>query len=471
MQQSTDPDHFRDITLGSIMQVFNDLVRNKDPEASRPLYAYLITRPKCSTRWQSLIEDAYQGKNIDEVSIYFSMDQGTAEKEADHSEGHEDGADDQMDEMETGEYFAGEAVSEGEAAAVLDSFAEQSEMVPDDGEQPYDEMEAAEGEDAHDDEQTGEDVLNGGANLATESSASLPGLSEGPETSIEDTLNEEQGIQTNDDIVEASVGDEVEVTHDEQLDAPQNDGNSAHFLERSCYAPDICFCEQCLDDTGDVACQEESSFRLHRFGLSEAARIRAAYEADGSGASTPRISALSRHAHHISDTSMSFSFSTTADGKLEAANEAAAAADAAHAPDEELDPDSNDIFGLGEPAPDNQLSETSGTATLEGDNGDEPNDFGTDIDFNADISRDLEHDVAPATVQDGELDEIDWRDYAGQDEGDDVLDVASTSAKRPRSDEDDAADAENGQGLWNVPSCLATGLTRIADPKRHRSEA
>jgi hypothetical protein len=168
---------------------------------------------------------------------------------------------------------------------------------------------------------------------------------------------------------------------------------------------------------------------------------------------------------------MSFSFSTTADGKLEAANEAAAATDAAHAPDEELDPDSNDIFGLGEPAPDNQLSETSGTATLEGDNGDEPNDFGTDIDFNADISRDLEHDVAPATVQDGELDEIDWRDYAGQDEGDDVLDVASTSAKRPRSDEDDAADAENGQGLSCMPFCVATVLTRVVDPKRHRSEA
>ncbi|KAH6671542.1 hypothetical protein F5X68DRAFT_43029 [Plectosphaerella plurivora] len=426
--ESTDPEHYRDITLGSVMQVFNDLVKNKDPEASRPLYVYLITRTKCSTRWQSLIEDAYQGKNIDEVSIYFSMDQGTAEKELDHSESLDEGVEDQVDDMEMGEYFPEEAVSAGDSTAAADSVVEHTETAPDDGEQPHDELEAAEDDDDdHDNEQVGEDAIDNGEHVATESSASLSGEPERPETSIDDTLNEatlDEGM-FNDDTLNENAFDE---------DTLNEDAPDEGMLDEDVFNE---------DDFNEAAPHEDM---INEDALNEAAPHEDMINEDVLKEDVPNENTLNEEqgiqTKSTLETSVGNGDETTHDGQLDvpqnnAAN--AAAADAAYTLDDEPEPDSHDIFGLGETAHDNHLSETSGTATLDVDDGDHPGDFGADIDFNADISRDLEHDVAPATGQD-ELDEIDWRDYAGQDD-----DVQDASLKRPRSDEDEAADAEGGQ--------------------------
>lgn len=445
MKQSTNAEHYRDITLGSIMQVFNDLVRNKDPEASRPLYAYLITRPKCSSRWQSLIEDAYQGKNIDEVSIYFPMDPGTAEKEMDLSEDADESAEGEVDDMTMGEYFTADAVDEGDEAAHVDLAVEYDEMTVPTGGQPEDKLEPAQedfvtNDDDDDTEQAGEVMPEPDQRSEAESSARSPDETEDSGVASQVAPDEEEGNEAADS-VHASEAEGDGTTHGEQPDDLQDDGNSAHFLERSCYAPEICFCASCLDMATDLSFREESNFRLQRFGLSEAARIRAAFEVDGSGATPPYEQPHSRHAHHISDLSISFSFATTADARTEAPNPTLVEAAATY--DGGLEGNDN-IFDLGQTTKDNELSETSGTATLDGD--DHPHDFSADIDFNADLGRDLDMDVAPATGQAGELDEIDWRDYAGQDDGDDVPDVTATTAKRPRSDEDDAADAEDGQG-------------------------
>lgn len=435
--ESTDPEHYRDITLGSVMQVFNDLVRNKDPEASRPLYIYLITRTKCSTRWQSLIEDAYQGKNIDEVSIYFSVDQGTAEKVSDHGESLDEGVEDQVDDMEMGEYFPGEAVSAGDSTAAADSVVEHSETAPDDGEQRNDELEAAEDDDDHDNEQVGEDVIENGEHGATESSASLSGEPERPETSIDDALNEgtlDEGM-FDDDTLNENAFEEDTLNEDAPDEGMLNEG------------------------TLDGGMLDEDAFNEDDFNEEAPHENIVDEDAPNDDASNENMiseDALKEDAHNENtldqeqgiqtnstlETSVGNGDETTHDGQLDvpqnnAAN--AAAADAAYTLDDGPEPDSHDIFGLGETAHDNHLSETSGTATLDVDDADHPNDFGADIDFNADISRDLEHDVAPATGQD-ELDEIDWRDYAGQDD-----DVQDASLKRPRSDEDEAADAEGGQ--------------------------
>ncbi|KAI8269099.1 hypothetical protein K4K58_003100 [Colletotrichum sp. SAR11_239] len=70
--ESTQPDLISDITLGQVISVFDSLVKNQDADASKPLYALLVTRPNCKKRWLSLVDDAYNGKGLDEVSYYFA---------------------------------------------------------------------------------------------------------------------------------------------------------------------------------------------------------------------------------------------------------------------------------------------------------------------------------------------------------------------------------------------------------------
>ncbi|KAH9239114.1 hypothetical protein K456DRAFT_1238928 [Colletotrichum gloeosporioides 23] len=70
--ESTQPDLISDVTLGQVISVFDSLVKNQDADASKPLYALLVTRPNCKKRWLSLVDDAYNGKGLDEVSYYFA---------------------------------------------------------------------------------------------------------------------------------------------------------------------------------------------------------------------------------------------------------------------------------------------------------------------------------------------------------------------------------------------------------------
>ncbi|WQF76024.1 hypothetical protein CDEST_01038 [Colletotrichum destructivum] len=96
--ESTQSDVFSDITLGQIISVFDSLVKNQNPDASKPLYAYLSTRPNCKKRWLSLVDDAYNGKGLDEISFYFaSRAQSEAPEIIDDDEpdliGEEDNAD------------------------------------------------------------------------------------------------------------------------------------------------------------------------------------------------------------------------------------------------------------------------------------------------------------------------------------------------------------------------------------------
>ncbi|TID02623.1 hypothetical protein CH35J_004228 [Colletotrichum higginsianum] len=93
-----ESDVFSDITLGQIISVFDSLVKNQNPDASKPLYAYLSTRPNCKKRWLSLVDDAYNGKGLDEISFYFaSRAQSEAPEIIDDDEpdliGEEDNAD------------------------------------------------------------------------------------------------------------------------------------------------------------------------------------------------------------------------------------------------------------------------------------------------------------------------------------------------------------------------------------------
>ncbi|KAK7433092.1 hypothetical protein QQZ08_000021 [Neonectria magnoliae] len=64
-------DSLSSVTLHQILEIFDLLVKNQDPDSSRTLYTYLFTRPCASKRLESLIESATAGKGLDEVIHLF----------------------------------------------------------------------------------------------------------------------------------------------------------------------------------------------------------------------------------------------------------------------------------------------------------------------------------------------------------------------------------------------------------------
>ncbi|KAL6414826.1 hypothetical protein AUP68_01361 [Ilyonectria robusta] len=64
-------DSLSSVTLRQILEIFDLLVKNQDPESSRTLYTYLFTKPSASKRLESLIESATAGKGLDEVIHLF----------------------------------------------------------------------------------------------------------------------------------------------------------------------------------------------------------------------------------------------------------------------------------------------------------------------------------------------------------------------------------------------------------------
>lgn len=78
------------LTLRQILEIFDLLVKNQDPDNSRTLFTYVIIRPNTSKRYDALVESAASGKGLDEVIHLFqptlpSPDTGTA----DHSEDYD----------------------------------------------------------------------------------------------------------------------------------------------------------------------------------------------------------------------------------------------------------------------------------------------------------------------------------------------------------------------------------------------
>lgn len=69
--ESCMQDSLSSVTLRQILEIFDLLVKNQDPESSRTLYTYLFTKPSASKRLESLIESATAGKGLDEVIHLF----------------------------------------------------------------------------------------------------------------------------------------------------------------------------------------------------------------------------------------------------------------------------------------------------------------------------------------------------------------------------------------------------------------
>ena len=59
------------VTFRQILEIFDLLIKNQDPDSSRTLYTYLFTKPNTEKRLESLVESAAAGKGLDEVIHLF----------------------------------------------------------------------------------------------------------------------------------------------------------------------------------------------------------------------------------------------------------------------------------------------------------------------------------------------------------------------------------------------------------------
>ncbi|KFH40891.1 hypothetical protein ACRE_084040 [Hapsidospora chrysogenum ATCC 11550] len=134
--QSFPRDSLSHITLRQIVDIFDLLVKNQDPDSTRTLYTYLFTKPNAGRRFELLVESAAAGKGLDEVTHLFESpiphDVGLAEVvDAAHSH-------DEFDECESASDPSGgdliEDVEAGEEDAYQNGAGNLVERVDESGE-------------------------------------------------------------------------------------------------------------------------------------------------------------------------------------------------------------------------------------------------------------------------------------------------------------------------------------------------
>ncbi|KAL6359494.1 hypothetical protein LRP88_06915 [Fusarium phalaenopsidis] len=130
LAESTQGELMTNVTFRQIVEIFDLLVKNQDPEGSKTLYTYLFTKPNTEKRLESLIESATAGKGLDEVIHLFEspMPAASALMEADNTvDGlHEelDGFDSAEDEGQPDEAETAEHDEENSREAGLDTDVE-----------------------------------------------------------------------------------------------------------------------------------------------------------------------------------------------------------------------------------------------------------------------------------------------------------------------------------------------------------
>lgn len=126
------------ITLRQVLEVFDLLVKNQDPDSSRTLYTYLFTRSSASKRFEFLAESAAAGRGLDEVIHLFENPVGHHHvlAEAENEHGHYHGEDSDANEAaETHESAEDDDDDENEENEEADADTEESEGSEEDEEE------------------------------------------------------------------------------------------------------------------------------------------------------------------------------------------------------------------------------------------------------------------------------------------------------------------------------------------------
>ncbi|KAF3347504.1 hypothetical protein VdG2_04226 [Verticillium dahliae VDG2] len=401
--ESSHPDHFSEITLGSILQVFDHLVKNKDPEATRPMYALLITRPNCSKRWSSLIEDAWNGKNIDEVSYSFHSRDQEAIEEAEV-------------EAEDAEMFLNQDDLDDDMGGDFDDLVEQDNEA--DHELPDSADEGRDDPELTNDADEGTTTLDANElDLTVDAADDVAALQESEQIAPLET----------DTLTSVTAVDEADIDAG-AADASMLDDVAALGELDTVPDPDATVLAELDEPVTTAAVLEDVN-----------ASIQMPEAIDGDGQQATEL-----NAPLLSDGFNPLLAAEASNNDLNEQQQTTGYADN----DEQLDLDPDEtgvdlsVVNQGTPV-------TSATATLDGD---EVDDLGAEIDLTADIPQDGETINGNSEHGPNDLEEIDWRDFPG--DGDDEVSHESTSVsgKRPRTDEDDLLGAEDEQDAKRLRS-------------------
>ncbi|KAF5641216.1 hypothetical protein F52700_3400 [Fusarium sp. NRRL 52700] len=411
--EKTQGETMSNVTLRQILEIFDLLVKNQDPDGSRPLYAYLFTKHNAEKRFEYLVDSATAGKGLDEVIHLFETPM-TAGISILETAATIDGVHEELDEFDSpidNEHHNDIDEAENEDDYLEDNHANPTAI-------------GSEGQEFKDHEVNGQQASN----------------QNGPDEDDRDNIN--VATETQIEIsVNASVVDledpeaAVDSTTAADEDGLEQNGKATSFSSTflCCYYPDFCLCAPCVAKYIEDHKKDEAEFRKTVKRNYETIQIL-----------SPKVQHLrscqSKHHRSLSDFSTTYSFNNTDEftparaeseidpfANLELDEEAEEAGDVALEKNTETQDEVNaDV----EPEPLHaQTNDTSTTTTLQEE--EEASSFNLDL------------GVASATVETAEkrntdddtLDEIDWRDEHEPD--DQAPSTPSAAGKRARGDDDD----------------------------------
>ncbi|KAH6890367.1 hypothetical protein B0T10DRAFT_317072 [Thelonectria olida] len=438
--ESSWRDSLSSVTLRQILEIFDLLVKNQDPDSSRPLYTYLFTKPCATKRLESLIESATAGKGLDEVIHLFEspipagtslLDTNTADDGPDE---HSDLYDSPKTEEASREAPEAETQHDVNDGSGLDSSA----------------LNHGDGNDDREDSEEAQHDVDDGAGL--DPSALNHGDGEDDREDGEENQGETDTGYPEGDEVEHDAEDEMPIQEGASVMAAleeqeQENGKFTTLHPQQsflCYYPHFCLCDLCLAEYASEHDREEVGFRE---GI-ESRRLQC--QGDGRDARDARSllrRTFEKHNSSPSDSSSSHSTRET-DKRIPAYDENETDPFENLELDNEHEEDEVDLIADGvdeqsqaeaeEDYVDIDVANTSATTTLRADD-----DTGSIIgESSVNVGAILFTEQAEIEHED-ELEEIDWRD---EPEAHDAPSPQSATGKRARGD-DDEVDAEDEQDV------------------------
>ncbi|TFB01475.1 hypothetical protein CCMA1212_006245 [Trichoderma ghanense] len=183
------------ITLRQVLEVFDLLVKNQDPDSSRTLYTYLFTKPNPSKRFEFLAESAAASKGLDEVIYLFESPAGHPHQTAvEGDDGDEYEHDEDSEANEASE--AHESAEDGDEHGDADADTEESQVSEEDeGEEETSAVEEQPAEAADQDEEAEEDeeVEEGEEDDEDDAEDFMEDVEEDFNGDVEETANQDEG--------------------------------------------------------------------------------------------------------------------------------------------------------------------------------------------------------------------------------------------------------------------------------------
>ncbi|KAL5085055.1 hypothetical protein Trisim1_010955 [Trichoderma cf. simile WF8] len=256
--ESTEQKSLAAVTLRQVLEVFDLLVKNQDPDSSRVLYTYLFTRSNASKRFDFLAESAAAGRGLDEVIHLYESPFGHHHAVADAHHGHEhdddhDEASETNDATETHESVEDDDENDENDA---NGGSEESEVSEEDEEEEEEETSAIEEQPidtADQDEEEEEEEEEEEVEEEEEEEEDDDDDDEDFMRDTEDFIAEVEEI-TNQEGDYSDGGDEE--YKDEQLQAvvvePVNHSDNAHANADAEDAPDATYSYDDEDDDADA---------------------------------------------------------------------------------------------------------------------------------------------------------------------------------------------------------------------------